>query len=308
MFKPVAIAKCPVWGVALLSLLITTGTPMPSWAETVLEKVARTGVLTAGTRTDAVPFAYRNDQQDLQGYSVDMLVLIKTQLEQELGKDITLELVEVTPETRVPMVTERKVDLVCGSTSFTWERNRYVDFSVSYAVTGTGLLVKSGSALGSPESLINKRIGVLSQTTNAQVIPLVQPKATIVTVENAAAGLSALKQGKIDAFAWDGILLEGLRKRQSNPDAYAVVPDRPYTREGIACMMPEDSSKFRDIVDFSLVKFMQGYLQGAPQSVAIVNRWFGPQGVIPIDSEFLQEFFRVMIDIHEQILISGDQS
>ena len=132
-----------------------------------------------------------------------------------------------------------------------------IDFSISYAVTGTRLLVKQGSSLGSPESLINKRIGVLPKTINEQVIKLVQPQATVIAVKNGEEGLAALEQGKIEALAWEGILLEGLRKTVSNPDVYEVVPKEPYSREGIACMVPEGNSQFLDVVNYSLVEFMQ---------------------------------------------------
>ncbi len=289
--------------IPILTLIFTLALPAPSWAETVIEKVARTGVLLAGTRKEAIPFAYLNEKEEWRGYSIDMLVLIRDQLEKELGKKIVLELEEVTPENRIPMVVESKVDIVCGSTSFTWEREKFVDFSISYAVTGTRLLVKQGSSLGSPESLSNKRIGVLPKTINEQVIKLVQPQATSISVKNGAEGLAALEQGKIDAFAWDGILLEGLRKTASNPDAYEVVPKEPYTREGIACMVPEGNSQFLDIVNYSLVKFMQGFVEGKSQSVDIFEQWFGAKGVIPVERELVIEFFQDIIDSRAQIPI-----
>ena len=52
-------------------------------AETVVEKVVRTGKLTAGTSKDALPFAYRNAEGELVGYSIDLLKLITEQLEEE---------------------------------------------------------------------------------------------------------------------------------------------------------------------------------------------------------------------------------
>ena len=252
-FSAKGIAK----SIPLLTLIFTLALSAPSWAETIIEKVVRTGVLTAGTRKDAIPFAYRNEKEEWRGYSINMLMVIRDQLEKELGKEIELELEEVTPENRIPMVVERKVDIVCGATSFTWERKEFVDFSISYAVTGTQLLVKQGSSLGSPESLSNKRIGVLPKTVNEQVIKQVQPQATLISVKNGAEGLVVLEQGKIDAFAWDGILLEGLRKTASNPDAYEVVPKEPYTKEGIACMVPKGNSQFLEVVNYSVLEFMQ---------------------------------------------------
>jgi len=290
--------------IAALTLLFSGSLSLPSWAETVMEKVMRTGVLTAGTRTHTAPFAYINEQQELVGYSIDMLDRIRQEMEAQLGKEITLELVEVTPDTRIPAVRSGTVDLVCGVTSFTWDRDIFVDFSLSYAVTGTRLLVKQGDTLGSPESLSGKKVGVLLGTTNEQVIQLIQPDVDLIPMRGSAEGLAALQEGDIDAFAWDGILLQALRKTASDPDAFSIVPEIPYTREGIACMMPEDNSTFRDLVNYTLAKFMQGYLMERPDDIAVINRWFGPEGVAPINQELVVEFFQDIIDTHSQVPIA----
>lgn len=128
--------------------------------------------------------------------------------------------------------------------------DKKVDFSISYGVTGTQILIKKKTNLGSPESLINKRVGVLAGTTNEQAIKQIQPQAKIVYLKTRPEGFAALEQGKIDAFASDSILLEGWLQTAKNPDSFAIVPSRPYSREGIACIVPENNSKFLNSVNF----------------------------------------------------------
>ncbi|BAZ67548.1 MAG: amino acid ABC transporter substrate-binding protein [Pelatocladus maniniholoensis HA4357-MV3] len=290
--------------ITTLSFLLTTFTPAVAKAETVMEKVARTGVLTAGTSKDAIPFAYTSNQGQLVGYSVDMLNLIKEQLEKELGKKIQLQLVTVTPGERIPKILNGQVDIVCDASSFTWERDKKVDFSLSYGATGTQLLVKKGSNLGSPQSLIGKRVGVLSQTTNELALKRVQPQAKLVLLKDRAAGYTALQQGKIDAFASDSILLEGWLGTTKNPDAFQVVPDRPYSREGIACMVPENNSRFLDSVNYTLYKFMQGFVDSDKRNVTIFDRWFGSNGVVFLNNDLRDlavETMQIMIESREEI-------
>ncbi|MTJ47871.1 amino acid ABC transporter substrate-binding protein [Dolichospermum sp. UHCC 0259] len=278
--------------------------PGVAGAETVMEKVARTGVLTAGTSRDALPFAYADSQGKLTGYSVDMLTLIRQQLEKELGKKITLKLVAVNPAERIPKIINRQVDIVCDASSFTWERDKKVDFSISYGVTGTQILIKKATDLGSPESLINKRVGVLAGTTNEQAIKRIQPQAKLVYLKTRPEGFAALEQGKIDAFASDSILLEGWLQTAKNKDSFAIVPPRPYSREGIACMVPENNSKFLNSVNYSLVKFMQGFVNNNPKYVAIFDRWFGSQGAIYLNQDLRDlevETMQLMIEFHEPI-------
>ena len=288
----------------IFGLILSAIMPGVASAETVMEKVARTGVLTAGTSRDALPFAYSDSQGKLTGYSVDMLGLIQQQLEKETGKKIKLKLVAVTPSERIPKIINRQVDIVCDASSFTWERDKKVDFSISYGVTGTQILIKKNSNLGSPESLINKRVGVLSGTTNEQVIKQIQPQVKLVYLRTRPEGFVALEQGKVDAFASDSILLEGWLQTAKNQDSFAIVPPRPYSREGIACMIPENNSKFLNSVNYSLVKFMQGFVNNNPKYVAIFDHWFGYQGVVYLNRDLRDlavETMQLMIEFHEAI-------
>jgi polar amino acid transport system substrate-binding protein len=206
-----------------LSVLLAVGISQPAWAETVMEKVARTGILTVGTRIDLVPYSYVDDQGKLVGYSVDVVKLIRDQLQQELGKDITIQVVEEKdfPQ-RMAHLTSGEVDIACD-TAFTWQRDQVVDFSVSYGLSGIRLLVPTGSSLGTPESLVGKRIGVLPHTVAESTIRAIQPQATIVPLSDVAGSLVALQQGKVDAIAGDTIILAGEIARTA-PDNFALTP------------------------------------------------------------------------------------
>ena len=117
-------------------------------------------------------------------------------------------------------------------------------------------------------------------------------------------GFAALEQGKIDAFASDSILLEGWLQTAKNQDSFAIVPPRPYSREGIACMVPENNSKFLDSVNYSLIKFMQGFVNNNPKYVAIFDRWFGSQGAVYLNRDLrdlAMETMQLMIEFHEEI-------
>ncbi len=93
-------------------------------------------------------------------------------------------------------------------------------------------------------------------------------------------------------------------QQQKNPDDFAIVPDRPYSREGIACMVPENNSKFLDTVNYSLVKFMQGFVNGNPRYVAIFDRWFGPQSTVVLNRDLrdlVVETMQLIIEFREEV-------
>ncbi|MFN7245100.1 MAG: extracellular substrate binding-like orphan protein GrrP [Microcystis sp.] len=272
-----------------------------SLAETVVEKVARTGFLTVGTRFDAIPYSYVNEKGELVGYSMDVLERIRKRLETRLGRPVTLQMVEANqPGEKINLIRSGEIDIAC-STAFTWERAKVVDFSISYSISGIRILAKKGSNLSTPQSLIGKRIALVPTSVAVDVIKLVQPQATIVatysTVEEA---IEALKTGKIDAIAGDSISLAGTILRD-NPKIYEIVPEEALANFGIACMVPENNSTFLDDVNYAIVKMMQDYITNDTATVSQIDRWFGSQGMVPIPPELLKGFFAFKVIEHAQI-------
>ena len=292
-------AKTTAVSILSLGLLVL---PSPSAvAQTVLEKVDRTGKLIAGTSKDALPFAYRNQEGELVGFSIDMLNLIVDRLEEELDREIELELIALQPKERIPELIDGDIDIVCDASSFTWKRDRQVDFSFSYSSTGTRLIAKKGNDFWDAASLKGKRIGAIAKTTNEKSIRRAQPDAEMIIFKDRASGYEALQNGEIDAFASDGILLESWLNSVSNPEDYQIMGD--YSREGIGCMVAENNSQFLNVVNYSLVEYMQGFLDDKPEYVTIFERWFGAQGALPLT----QDLKTLMID-NMQLLIDFKDS
>lgn len=273
----------------------------PSLAGKILEKIRETGVITAGARKDAIPFGYINQQGQWVGYSLDMLELIRQETEKQLGKPIKLQLVEVTPQNRFDQLKNGTIDLECGSTTFTWNREKEVDFSVSYFASGTQVLTKKGSGLHEIESLAGKRIGVIPETTNERVIKSQQPAAQLVKVKDRMEGLKKLEQGEIDGFASDGIVLEGLKKTTANSDTLEIVPNYPYQYESYACTLPPDESEWRDLINYSLIKFMEGIVTDQQNTVVILDKWFGETGEVPYSRETINTYFQGIVNTYEWI-------
>lgn len=272
-----------------------------SLAETVVEKVARTGFLTVGTRFDAIPYSYINDKGELVGYSMDVLERIRKRLETRLGRPVTLQMIEANqPGEKINLIRSGEIDIAC-STAFTWERAKVVDFSISYSISGIRILAKKGSNLSTPQSLIGKRIALVPTSAAVDVIKLVQPQATIVTTYSTIEeAIKALKTGKIDAIAGDSISLAGTMLRD-NPKIYEIVPEEALANFGIACMVPENNSTFLDDVNYAIVKMMQDYITNDTATVSQIDRWFGSQGMVPIPPELLKGFFAFKVIEHAQI-------
>jgi ABC-type amino acid transport substrate-binding protein len=259
-----------VWLAGILLL----GAAAPVLAETVLEKIGRTGVLTAGTRTNSIPFGYINEKNEWIGFSIDLLEAVRARAEKKLGKPITLEKKEVTPATRIPLVANRTIDVECGSTTYTRGRDETVDFSINFFFTGSQLLVKKASGIKSLADLAGKRVGATQGTTNEKALRASQPKADLVTFQDHGAGFLALEQGKIVAYTTDGILLAGLAAKSKTPRDYAVVGDF-FSKDPYSCIVPENDSRWRDFVSHTLMELIDD-----GKYFDLYDKWFGERGVV----------------------------
>ena len=124
-------------------LIVLIGSSGSINAETILEKVARTGTLTIGTRTGSPPFGYINKNNDWVGFSIELVEsAIAPVLSKRIGKQVKIEKKESTPQTRIPLLTSNAVDLIAETMTDTQSRRESVDFSITYFVTGAQFLVK----------------------------------------------------------------------------------------------------------------------------------------------------------------------
>jgi len=286
--------RLPAYGLlaGILALLASTQAP----AETIGEKVQRTGVLTAGVWKDLKPFGYVDAKGQWVGYGVDLVHIIQDRLQTALKKPIKLELVAIDADNRFDLVSQGKVDVACGATAFSWQRERLVDFSISVFVDGLRFMTRSNTVLAQASDLDGKRVGVPANTSVTAVVKRLAPKAKLVEVKDIAAGWAKLQSGDIDVLADHGLLLSVLRADAAKPADWKLVPDEPITRESYACMVPENDSRWRDFVNHALLRAIQGYVVGDPEFTAMYQGWFGPQGVAPYPAELLKRHFQGVID------------
>ncbi|WLT36984.1 transporter substrate-binding domain-containing protein [Synechocystis sp. B12] len=189
-----------------IGLLLATVGAQGAIAETVMEKIIRTGNLTIGANLDNVPFSYINENNEVVGYSIDIADRIREEVGKELGRDVVLQIVEVQDMSdALPKVKTGELDIVCD-TAFTWERDRYVDFTVSYAVAGIQLLVPNDTPINSPEALVGKRIALVPNTVVEDAIKIAQSKIQVVPVTSVRAGMEALK--KAPWMQWRGMVFK----------------------------------------------------------------------------------------------------
>jgi len=273
-------------------------------AETVVERAARTGVITLGTRTNLIPYAYVDDKQQLVGVAVDVAGRIAQEVSRYLQKPVRLEFRPVeSNDALYQMVNRGEVDLACGL-PFTWQQEMMVDYSVPFSLSGIRLLTKGG-VQATPAALAGKRIGVIPGSLGEATIRSLQPAAVRLPQKDLETGVAGVIQGRLDGMAGDSILLAGAlqpyAKRFATTQVYELVPREPYGRYAVGCILPENNSTFRNLANLAVVGLLQGYLDDEPASVAAVNRWFGPQGIVQLPGDMVRAYFEAVLLTHERL-------
>jgi len=262
--------------IVLLALAVALGSVAPAAAETTLEKIARTGTLTIGTRTGSPPFAYVNKQNEWVGFSIDLVEqLILPAVSNKVGKPVKLEKKESAPATRIPLISSGAVDLIAGTMTDTRPRRDSLDFSLTFFVTGAQFLVKKGSPIKGIQDLAGKRVGAQQGSTNAKIIRERVPTAQLREFPDQPSGFQALAGGQVDTYTNDGIQLAGLRAKAASPGDWDIVGDF-YSYEPYGMAMRKGDSDFRAAVNNGL---MEGIDSG--KFFEIYAKWFGPNSELP---------------------------
>ncbi len=279
---------------ATLSLLAALAPMAQARAEGVVDRVARSGELVLVGIPEASPLLSLNAKGEPQGYGVTVARQISTELSTAVGRPVTLRFVAVKDGAALGQsIASGKADLACG-VPFTWERDQQLDFSLPIGLSGLRLLAPAGRLDGSPASLSGRRIGVVADSLAATELQGMQPKAIAVPFPSLAAAVAALRAGSVQGVIGDTLMLASLARAQGGP-AFALTPQEPYERFAVACLLPENDSAFRNLVNLAIARLLQGYLDGTPESVAAIDRWIGPGSTLNLPADVIRTYFETVL-------------
>jgi polar amino acid transport system substrate-binding protein len=207
-----------------------------------LDDVKARGKMVAGVRYDSPPFGSLDASGKPVGFDIDLI--------QEVGKrlGVTVEMVQVTAKTRIPMLETGKIDVIAAALTHTRERDKVVDFSISYLLDGQKLLVPKGSPIRSYADLTGKTVAAVQGSYNEATIRKLAPGARVLVFQEYPQAFLATKQGLADAFTTIVTILEAVSKKDTG---FEIVGDL-LTSEPIAFGVRENDSKWRDALNFAL--------------------------------------------------------
>jgi glutamate/aspartate transport system substrate-binding protein len=239
----------------------------------VLRKIRDTGMIVLGHRITSIPFSYLDAKLRPVGYSMDLCEHVVDAVQSRLGlRDLEVKLVPVTSATRMPLVANGTVDLECGVTTNTAERQKAQAFSVTTFVAAGRLLAKKESSIRTLDDLRGKVIASTIATTSMRYLNSVNESRRldmkIVAGQDDTDAFQMVQTDRAAAFAMDDVLLRSLLANAPNAGDYGIA-DEALTVEPYGLGLPKEDPAFKQLVDGVLVEL---YRSG--EIHAIYRKWF----------------------------------
>ncbi|WP_461211022.1 transporter substrate-binding domain-containing protein [Desulfocurvus sp. DL9XJH121] len=257
-----------LWKIAAAACAVVMVMATVAMAGPAYDNVMKTKVLRAGIMTDSIPGAFYNAKNEWVGMDVD----VAEEIAKRMG--CTLERVAVNNKTRIAFVQQGRIDISVANMTHKRERDKSIDFSITYFFDGQKLLAKKGEYKVAKD-FVGKKIATMQGTTSEINIKnllkdLGDPdfEKNVISFQKESECYQALKMGRVAAWSTDSTILLGYAAK--DPGKFELVgdfiSDEPY---GIG--LPEDDSKLRDAVNFALQDMWK---DGA--YMKIYNKWYGP--------------------------------
>jgi glutamate/aspartate transport system substrate-binding protein len=255
-----------------------------------LKRIRDTGAILIGVREASIPFSFLDAQKQPQGYSVELCQRVADAIKAELKLPrLEWKYVTVSSANRIPALLENRIDLECGSTTNTRDRQRQVAFAYTTFVAGIKMLAKVDSNINGIDDLRGKTVVVTKGTTSEKMLRQLNDervlKLTLLEAKDHDESFRAVEDGRAAAFPMDDVLLYGLISKSSKPQDFAVV-GKYLSVEPYGIMMRKDEPQLERIANRALTELFQ-----SGEIRRIYARWFTTRELTVPLNQYLKESF-----------------
>ncbi|NLP59654.1 glutamate/aspartate ABC transporter substrate-binding protein [Paraburkholderia sacchari] len=258
---------------ALATLTTLAGAAHADELTGTLKKVRDSGVIVLGTRESSIPFSYYDQNQNVIGYSQEIALKIVDAVKQKINMpNLRVKSIPITSQNRIPLVQNGTIDIECGSTTNTFERQNQAAFSNSIFLYGIRFITRKDSGVKDFPDLAGKTVATTAGTSDERLLRKMNEEKhmnmTIISAKDHAESFLNVTTGRAVAFVMDEPLLYGERAKAKNPGDYVVVGTPPVS-ENYACMFRRDDPQFKALVDDTVAK-----MQTSGDMAKLYAKWF----------------------------------
>lgn len=260
-----------------LGVLLAGGAFSQVQAADTLAKIKQSGKVIIGYRESSDPISYIVGGKPM-GYAVDICNNFANQLKKDLKMpNLKVEYKAVTSSTRIPEMLAGNIDMECGTTTNSIQRQQQVGFSTNYYATEVRMAVKANAPIKTIADLNGKAVATTQGTTSDKYIKMSE-KGENVNVNNVygkdhSDSFAMVASGRAAAFVMDDNILAGLIAKSSNPKDFKIVGPI-LSSEPYGIMLPKDDPAYKAIADKVVTTMWKN-----GQMAALYKKWF--QSPIP---------------------------
>ena len=257
---------------ATLGLLIAGGAVTQVQAADTLAKIKQSGKVIIGYRESSDPISYIVGGKPM-GYAVDICNVFAGELKKTLKMpNLKVEYKAVTSSTRIPEMLAGNIDMECGTTTNSVQRQQQVSFSTNYYATEVRMAVKANSTIKTIADLNGKAVVTTQGTTSDKYIKMGE-KGQQVNVNNVygkdhSDSFAMVASGRAAAFVMDDNILAGLIAKSSNPKDFKIVGP-VLSSEPYGIMIPKGDSAYKAIADRVVTTMWKN-----GQMAGLYKKWF----------------------------------
>ncbi|MAF41022.1 MAG: amino acid ABC transporter substrate-binding protein [Cyanobium sp. ARS6] len=252
------------------------------------------GKLRAVVIGDALPMV-KKEGDNYDGLSFVVLEAIRDQINvspKKKDKEVSIEPVAAgSAREGLDMIRSGAADIACG-VAFTWERQRSLTYTLPFSVGGVRLLAPDGID-GTPDSLSGKTVGVVKDSMAATVLAESVDDAKFQFFDTPDQALAALKDGNVEILGGDSLWLRA-NQAETAPEA-ALVPDRPYARSGVGCVVADTTPHLLNISNLGIGRLLSGYINDDDGVRSAINTWIGTDSTVGLKDEQINRFFTIVL-------------
>jgi polar amino acid transport system substrate-binding protein len=216
-------------------------------ANTQISKILKRGKLLAGVRFDFRPAGYVDETGKNVGFGVD----IAREFAKHLG--VTVEFVQSSSQTRVPLLQNGMIDAEFGVTTPEKVREEVVDFAVPYIWDRTVIMVATGKSVKPSDYFEDAKaaVGSIQGSNYVRIWQERAPKANMKLYQQYTEGVEALIQGKVDLF----LVPEGTARQMKESlgdHAKNIVVGESFAADPLSIMVPANDSRWRNWINWGL--------------------------------------------------------
>lgn len=257
-----------VAGLGVAAMIALSGAAFAQDSASTLDAIKERGTLSAGVKFDTPPFGFLDESNKPVGFDLDLV----SKIAEKIG--VPVEFTKVTSPTRIPLLVSGNVDLVAASMTHTIERDKAIDFSITYYTGGQALMVKAGSDIKGTGDLAGRTVAVQQGTTLEKNLAEAAPDAELLAFKDYNTAWLALVQGRADVLTGSLNILQGFAKE--NPD-YVIAGDM-FSTEPFGMGVRQGDSDLRDLVNETLQELWR-----TGEYQAIYEKWFGEKPRVAIE-------------------------